>query len=87
MTRVVLPFCACALVPAVCQAVWNGNLAAVARLLSPVIEGHPSPLYKRLSKNVPLRCLSGSPMTELDLALMQHFDETAIMLGMGSWAG
>jgi hypothetical protein len=34
-----------------------------------------------VTKNQVHRCLSGASMTELDMALMRRFEETAIILG------
>jgi hypothetical protein len=61
------------------QAVWNGHCATVAMLLR--ADTDPSLMTLPCIRNELLRTAGGESMTELDLALMRRFLDTAQLLG------
>jgi hypothetical protein len=77
-------YCCVALCCGVCvQATWNGQVAAVATLLSPWGNSSLNPWSSRMEVNKILRTSAGLRCSELDLALMRRYVDCARVLIRG----
>jgi hypothetical protein len=63
------------------QATWNGHYSTVWLLLGPWGDNTVNPFAARLVRNHPLRSVGGEFVTELDLALLKSYVDTARVLG------